>query len=93
VEFAFDDEKNDWLQLTRGVTFHDVIEAIASGELLDMFENPNQVKYPGQFIIVVRINNYPHCVPSDIDGGVYHLRTVYPCRRFKHLLKEEQNGK
>jgi len=92
VEFTFDVQKNARLIATRGISFEDAIEAISSGFLLDVVENPNQGTYPGQIIIVVQIKDYPHCVPADVRGEVYHLRTVYPCRKFKHLFVGDPNG-
>ena len=56
----------------------DVIEAIAEHGILMEYENPNQEKYPGQRIIVVRIDDYPYCVPFSFDGDVVDLKTVYP---------------
>jgi uncharacterized DUF497 family protein len=93
VEFMFDQEKNARLGSARGVSFEDVIEAMTAGAILGVIENPNQDAYPNQIIIVVRIRDYPFCVPTDVRGNVYHLRTVYPCRKFKHLLEGGFYGK
>ena len=59
MNFRFTDEKNRRLSEMRGVTFENVIEAIAEHGVLAEYEHPNQEKYPGQRIMVVRINNYP----------------------------------
>jgi len=87
MDFRFDALKDRHLVETRGVSFHDAIDAIAGGKLLELFDNPNQRSYPGQLILVVSIHDYPYCVPADVSGDVYYLRTVYPCRKFKHLLE------
>ena len=92
VEFRFDEEKNSRQMASRGVSFEDAIEAIGAGFVLDVVQNPNEEAYPNQIIIVVRIKDYPHCVPADVRGSVYHLRTVYPCRKFKHLLGGVPHG-
>jgi hypothetical protein len=91
MEFRFDEAKNRRLLVGRGVSFHDVIDAITGGDLLEIVKNPNQNVYPGQFILVVRIKDYPHCVPVDVHGDVYYLRTVFPCRKFKHLLEGDDH--
>lgn len=87
MEYRFSQAKNQVLTATRGVSFDDVIEAIAEHGILMEYENPNQKRYPGQYIMVVRINDYPHCVPFSVDGDVFDLKTVYPNRRFRHLLQ------
>jgi uncharacterized DUF497 family protein len=92
MEFRFDEQKNRRILLDRGVSFHDAIDAITGGDLLEVLYNPNQQSYPGQLIVVVRINDYPYCVPVDVRGEVYYLRTVYPCRKFKHLLEGDPDG-
>ena len=87
MEYRFSEAKNQTLAASRGVSFDDVIEAIAEHGILMEYENPNQEKYPGQRIMVVRIDDYPYCVPFSVDGDVVDLKTVYPNRRFRHLLE------
>ena len=93
MEYRFSDAKDQILARTRGVSFTDVIDAIAEHGILMEYENPNQDQYPGQRILVVRINDYPHCVPFSIDGAVIELKTVYPSRRFRHLLEGETDDR
>ncbi len=76
----------------RGVTFEDVIDAIAEHGVLAEYEHPDQQKYPGQRVMVVRINDNPHCVPFSIDGESIDLKTVYPSRRFRHLVEGDKHG-
>ncbi len=87
MEFAFDPKKNDLLLRTRGVSFRMVIEAISQKSTLAKFEHPNQAKYPNQRVLVVEMNGYSFCVPYAIHGETWFLKTIYPSRRFKHLLK------
>jgi len=91
MNFRFSEDKNRQLSETRGITFEDVIEAIAENGVIAEFENPNQRNYPGQRIMVVEINDYPHCVPFSIDGETIDLKTVYPSRRFRYLIKGDQD--
>ena len=92
MEFAFDSRKNEVLMAKRGVTFPMVIEAIAERGILADFANPNQDKYPAQRVLVVELEGYAYCVPYVIEGATWHLKTIYPSRRFKHLLKGESNA-
>lgn len=86
MEYAFDSEKDELLVRTRGVGFHDVIEAIAERGILLNFDHPDQMKYPGQKVVVVEIDGYTYCVPYVIDRSTWFLKTIYPNRRFKYLL-------
>jgi len=58
MKFKWDSYKNQKLRKTRGVDFEDVVEAIAAGKILDVLKHHNQEKYPGQYLIVVEINDY-----------------------------------
>ena len=64
-----------------------VIEAIAEKGILLNFEYPNQQKHPGQRVLVVDLKGYAYCVPYVIEGDTWFLKTIYPSRRFKHLLE------
>lgn len=92
MEFIYDEEKNNLLFETRGLSFEQAIEIIArDGVLLD-FQHPNSKLYPNQRIMVISIDNYPHCIPYVIDGETYVLKTIFKDRRFKYLL-EDNNEK
>ena len=87
MDFVYDEEKNRKLFETRGLTFEQAIEIIAQeGVLLD-FKHPNSELYPNQRIMVISIENYPHCIPYVIDGDRYVLKTIFKDRRFKYLLE------
>jgi hypothetical protein len=87
MDFAFDPEKNELLTRLRGVNFLDVIEAIAKPGILLNFDHPDQNTYPGQKILVVNIDEYAYCVPYVIDGAIWFLKTIYPNRKFRHLIR------
>ena len=92
MTFGFDNEKNEILYRKRGVTFQMVIASIADHGILLDFDYPNQQKYPKQKVLVVDIDGYAYCVPYVVNGSTWFLKTIYPSRRFKHLLKGEQHG-
>jgi uncharacterized DUF497 family protein len=92
MEFAFDSKKNEVLRSKRGVTFPMVIEAIADKGILLEFAHPNQEKYQKQRELVVEMEGYACCVPFEIEGDTWHLKTIYPSRRFKYLLEGEADG-
>ncbi len=89
MKFRFNEAKDSWLSSNRNVTFEDAIRAVADGGILADYEHPNRQRYPGQRIMVVRINGYPHCVPNTVEGETFFLQTVYPSRTFRHLTEGE----
>ena len=79
--FAWSDEKNDLLRRERGVSFEQVVAAVEQGDLLDVLEPPNPDRYPGQRVLVVRIESYAYAVPFvEADEHVF-LKTIIPSRR------------
>ena len=90
MDFLFDEEEDLLLRERRGVCFHDVIRSVEqNGILLDM-PHPAKHRYPNQRIFIVEIDGYAFCVPYAIDGDTWILKTVYPNRKFKYLVKGGQ---
>ena len=65
----------------RGICFETVVVAIEAGELLDVLDHPNQARYPGQRILVVRLNGYVHLGPYAESDDHLFLKTIIPSRR------------
>jgi uncharacterized DUF497 family protein len=63
MEFIFDEKKNQILFEQRGLTFEEAIEIIANDGILLDFKHPNAEQYPHQRIMVIAMENYPHCIP------------------------------
>ena len=94
MKFDFNREKNEKIFIERGITFEDVIEAIARRGVLLNFDNPNKEKYPNQKILVVDVNGYAYCVPYVIqEDDTWFLKTIYPSRKFKTLIGGKHNEK
>lgn len=89
MEFDFNDNKNKLLYNERGVTFQNVIDSIYERGVLADFPHPNTEQYPNQQILVVEIDGYTYCVPYVEDGNVIYLKTIFPSRKFMHLLEDE----
>ena len=90
MEFDFSEEKNELLFEERGITFIQIIEAIAENGVLLNVQHPNKEKYPDQWIMVVEYNKYTDCVPYVKKKVRLFLKTVYPSRKFLHLLKKKE---
>lgn len=94
--FDFSKEKDELLKETKGVSFEDIIQAIKLGHLIDNKTHPNQKKYPGQKLFVVKIGSYIYVAPYVIDHKrrVFFLKTVYPSRKLtKQYIRNESYEK
>ncbi len=80
-EVVWDPRKNERLKAERGVSFDDVVEALAAGRVIRAGDNPNQAKYPGQQVFIVEINGYAHVVPYYERDGAMELKTIIPSRK------------
>ncbi len=89
-DFDFSKEKDAILKEARGVGFNDVIQAIRSENVLDDKKHPNQKRYPGQRLFVVKIGSYIYSVPYVYDHKrqVFFLKTLYPSRKLTKEYKK-----
>jgi uncharacterized DUF497 family protein len=86
MEILWEESKNELLKSSRGVSFEMVVQKIIEHDFIGPEHNPDR---PGQFRILVELNEYPHVVPLIIDeNGDWFLKTIYPSRiekrRFYH---------
>jgi len=79
--YDWNDDKNDLLRKSRGVSFERVVLAIVSGDLVDRVRHPNPEKYPNQRIFLVKIEEYIYSVPYVEDDEKIFLKTVIPNRK------------
>jgi uncharacterized DUF497 family protein len=87
-DFDWNDEKNEFLKSTRGVSFEEVVFHIQNGDVLDVLKHPNAARYPKQNIIVLNIEGYVYLVPYVKERGVRFLKTIIPSRKAtKEYLK------
>ncbi len=83
--FAWSPEKNAQLMAERQLCFEAVVVAVEAGHLLDVQEHPNQERYPGQRMLVVRISEYIHVVPFIETKEHLFLKTIIPSRKANRL--------
>jgi uncharacterized DUF497 family protein len=87
--YVWDPKKNEQLRRERGVTFEEVVFHIEAGDEMDLFEHPNQKRYPGQKISVVVIEGYAYLVPFVESADEIFLKTIIPSRKAtKHYVGE-----
>lgn len=88
MNFNWNEDKNKKLQQERSISFDDIELAIASGNLLEDIQHPNQTDYPHQRVLIVGINAYAYVVPYVFEeDGTRFLKTIYRSRvATKHYL-------
>lgn len=79
--FAWNSEKNELLKAERGISFEEVVLNIQFGNEVDIFDHPNQERYPGQQISVVVIEGYAYLVPFIENEEEIFLKTIIPSRK------------
>ena len=80
-DYSWNEEKNKRLKESRGISFEEVIFYLEKGDGLDVVNNPNQIRYRDQKMLVVRINKYVYLVPFvETEKGVF-LKTIIPSRK------------
>ena len=75
----------------RSVCFEDILTAIDEDRILDNLEHTNRLRYKGQRILIVELNNYAYLVPYIEDDTKIFLKTIIPSR--KATKKYLQGGK
>ena len=73
--------KNEKLKRERGATFEEVVYHIEQGDVIDITEHPNQTRYPGQQIYVIRMHEYIYLVPFIETEDEIFLKTIIPSRK------------
>jgi uncharacterized DUF497 family protein len=79
--YLWDANKNERLKTARGLSFEQVVMHIAVGDILGVYEHPNREQYPGQQILVVKINEYAYLVPFVESSEGRFLKTIIPSRK------------
>lgn len=84
-QYDWNQEKNEWLRLERGITFQDILYHLQHGDLLDLIEHPNQERYPNQRVFIVNVEGYACIVPFiETDNSIF-LKTIIPSRKMTRL--------
>ena len=65
----------------RGVSFEEIVVAVAAGQLLDVLEHRNRDRYPRQKVLVVALRGCAYLVPCVDEPDGYVLKTIIPSRK------------
>ena len=79
--YAWSSEKNELLKKERGVSFEDIVVNIHLGNEVDIYDHPNQERYPDQKISVVIVEGYAFLVPFVESDEEIFLKTIIPSRK------------
>jgi len=79
--YNWDPSKNEKLKAERNISFEEIVFHIERGDEVDVFEHPNQERYPGQKISVVLIESYVYLVPYVESETEIFLKTIIPSRK------------
>lgn len=69
------------LKKEREISFEEIVLNIQLGNEIDLFEHPNQERYPGQRISVVLVEGYAYLVPFVESEEEIFLKTIIPSRK------------
>ncbi len=79
--FNWNSDKNQSLMNNRGVSFEDIVLNINLGNELDIYDHPNNERYPNQQVSVVLVEDYVYLVPFVESEDEIFLKTIIPSRK------------
>lgn len=79
--YNWNPEKNELLKRERQISFEEVIFHIQNSDEVDIYDHPNQERYPKQKISVVIIEEYAYLVPYIETDTEIFLKTIIPSRK------------
>ena len=87
--YKWNAQKNQLLIEERGISFEKIVFEISMGNELDVVMHPNQVKYPGQMISLVEVDDYVYLVPFVETESEIFLKTIIPSRKATRQLRSK----
>lgn len=92
--FTWDTGQIEKLRAERGISFEEIVYHIEKGDVLDILAHPNQEKYEGQRVFIVRAGDYAYLVPFIETENEVTLKTIIPSRKAtrRYLRGETENG-
>ncbi len=89
--YQWEPAKNTWLIRHRGISFEDILWAIAQGDLLDVLVS-DKARYKGQKQLVVNVKGYAYLVPVEEHGETCTLKTIIPSRKLTRQYLRKGGG-
>ncbi|OGK13539.1 hypothetical protein A3A93_00195 [Candidatus Roizmanbacteria bacterium RIFCSPLOWO2_01_FULL_38_12] len=90
-DYDYNEEKNQLLKESRGISFEDIINAIEDGYLIANIPHFKKEKYKNQFLLLVKFQNSIYVVPyvKDKKHKKLFLKTIYKSRRFTKIYLKQ----
>jgi len=79
--YTWNSGKNELLKLERDISFEVIVLNIQLGNELDIYDHPNQERYPKQKISVIAVEGYAYLVPFVENNEEIFLKTIIPSRK------------
>lgn len=80
MDIIWDQNKNEWLMINRGISFEEISDKILNNDYLEILENPTK---EGQFYFIMNIRNYTWVIPFLISReNQIVLKTAFPSSKF-----------
>ncbi len=89
MKFEWDSNKNEWLKKERKISFEQIIFHLLQGDLWKIADHPDQIRYPGQKIYFVIVDDYIYLVPHLKQRNQIYLKTIIPSRKATKDYKKE----
>ena len=89
MKFEWDSNKNEWLKKERRISFEQIIFHLLQGDLWKIADHPDQIRYPGQKIYFVIVDDYIYLVPHLKQKNQIYLKTIIPSRKATKDYKKE----
>jgi hypothetical protein len=74
-------DKNEVLKADGNILFEEIVFHIEHGNEVDVFDHPNQKRYPRQKISIVFVDDYAYLVPYVESETEVFLKTIIPSRK------------
>ena len=82
-------DKNQFLVRQRGISFERIVFEISMGNEVAVVMHPNQNKYPGQMISMVKVDDYVYLVPFVETESEIFLKTIIPSRKVTRQIRSK----
>ncbi len=92
MKYDWNPEKNEWLKKERKISFEEVVFHLSQGDVWKVADHPDQIKYPGQKIYFVIIDDHIYLVPHVVNEDHIFLKTIIPSRKATKDFQKEQGG-
>lgn len=92
MKYDWNPEKNEWLKKERKLSFEEVVFHLSQGDVWKIADHPNQIKYTGQKIYFVIIDDYIYLVPHIVREEIIFLKTIIPSRKATKVYQRKQGG-